>query len=133
MTFTCTVPSLGHGWEIPSLNISRDLVRRNKNKVMSDPPFQFAVTEVRTGSSITSTATVNATEDLNGTLVMCQDGFKKVYPSQNSTINIIGEHCIRHTTIRTCRMGEALSKLQDRHYISSCINCIGDTVPVTVC
>ena len=90
VTFTCTVPSLGHGWEIPSLNISRDLVLRNKNRVFPDPPFWFSVTEVRTGS-ITSTATVNATEDLNGTLVMCQDGFKKVYPSQNSTINIIGE------------------------------------------
>ena len=90
MTFTCTLPSVGHEWEIPSLNISRALLRRNKNKVFSDPPFQFAVTEVRTGS-ITSTATVNATEDLNGTLVMCQDGFK-IHPSQKSTINIIGEH-----------------------------------------
>ena len=90
VTFTCTVSSsLGHDWKIPSLNISRAL-RRNKNKVFSDPPFQFAVTEVRTGS-ITSIATVNATEDLNGTLVMCQDGFK-IYPSQKSTINIIGEH-----------------------------------------
>ena len=90
MTFTCTVSSVGHEWEIPSLNISRALLRRNKNKVFSDSPFQFAVTEVRTGS-ITSIATVNATEDLNGTLVMCQDGFK-IHLSQNSTINIIGEH-----------------------------------------
>ena len=90
VTFTCTVPSVGHEWEIPSLNISRALLRRNKNKVFSDSPFQFAVTEVRTGS-ITSTAAVNATEDLNGTLVMCQDGFK-IHPSQKSTINIIGEH-----------------------------------------
>ena len=90
MEFTCTVPSVAHDWMVPSLNISRALLRRNKNKVFSDSPFQFTVTEVMTGS-ITSTATVNVTEDLNGTLVMCRGGFK-IHPSQNSTINIIGEH-----------------------------------------
>ena len=90
MTFTCTVLSDGHEWKIPSLNISRALFPRNMDEVFSDPPFQFIVTEVRRGS-ITSTATVNATDDLNGILVMCRDGFK-VHPSQNSTMNIIGEH-----------------------------------------
>ena len=64
MTFTCTVSSVGHEWEIPSLNIFRALLRRNKNKVFSDFPFQFAVTEVRTGS-ITSIATVTATDNLS--------------------------------------------------------------------
>ena len=83
--------SLGHEWEIPSLNISRALLPGNKGETLSDSPFQFTVTEVVLGTIITSTATVNATEDLNGTLVLCEDGFKN-HPSQKSTINIIGEH-----------------------------------------
>ena len=58
---------------------------------MSDPPFQFSVTEVVSGISITSTATVTATADLNGTLVVCQDGIGML-PDQNSTINLNGKH-----------------------------------------
>ena len=54
------------------------------------PPLQFNVTEMRTGTSITSTATVNSTADLNGTLVVCRDGVGTL-PDQSSIINIIGE------------------------------------------
>ena len=53
----------------------------------SDPPFQFSVTELRTCTSITSTATVTTTSDLNGTLVLCQDGIGML-PDQNSTITL---------------------------------------------
>ena len=90
VTFTCTMSSLGHDWQIPSLNISRGLLHRNKDMVFSDPPFQFTVTEVVPGTSITSTATINVTEDLNSTLVVCRDGLL-VLPDQNSTINLRGE------------------------------------------
>ena len=89
MTFTCTVPSLGHQWSVPSIAISRALLPGDLGQVISDPPFQFSVTEVRTGTSITSTATVNATEDLNGTLVLCRDGIG-ILPDQNSTITLRG-------------------------------------------
>ena len=90
MTFTCTIPSVGHQWDIPSLGISRSLLPRDQGRVLSDhPPFQFTVTEVMTGS-ITSTATVTATTDLNGTVVLCRDGVGML-PNQSSTINIIGE------------------------------------------
>ena len=41
--------------------------------------------------SITSTATVTATVDLNGTIVVCRDGIGML-PDQSSTIMIIGEH-----------------------------------------
>ena len=58
--------------------------------MISDPPFQFAIVQVMTGF-ITSTATVTATADLNGTLVMCQDGIGML-PDQNSTIHLNGEH-----------------------------------------
>ena len=58
--------------------------------MISDPPFQFAVVQVMTGF-ITSTATVIATADLNGTLVMCQDGIGML-PDQNSTIYLKGKH-----------------------------------------
>ena len=91
MTFTCTVSSLAHQWSVPSLNISRALLASSMG-VFSDPPFQFSVTEVRTGS-ITSTAAVIATADLNGTLVVCQDGLGMLL-DQNSTINLRGEHIV---------------------------------------
>ena len=89
MTFTCTIPSVGHQWDIPSLNISRSLLPRDLGRIISDPPFQFTVTEVMTGTSITSTATVTITH-LNGTLVVCRDGIGML-PDQITTINIIGE------------------------------------------
>ena len=94
VTFTCTIPSLGHQWNIQSLDISRSLLRRDQGRVITDhPPFQFNITEMRTGTSITSTATVNATAYLNGTLVMCRDGIGML-PDQRSTINLRGEHVV---------------------------------------
>ena len=93
VTFTCTIPSVGHQWDIQSLGISRSLLPRDQGRVISDhPPFQFNVTEVMTGS-ITSTATVSATQDLNGTLVLCRDGIGML-PNQNNTVNIIGKHSV---------------------------------------
>ena len=89
VTFTCTIKSFAHRWEVPSLNIHRSLLAGDQGRVSSDPPFQFNVTEVMTGS-ITSTATVNATTDLNATLVVCQDG-NQMLADQNSIIYIIGE------------------------------------------
>ena len=90
MEFRCTVPSVAHRWSIPSFDIARSLLPGDLGRVMSDPPFQFTVTEVRTGSSITSTATVTVTAALNGTLVVCQDGIGML-PDQNITINLTGE------------------------------------------
>ena len=91
MALTCTIPSNGHQWDIPLLNISRSLVPRDQGRVFSDAQFQFAVTEVMTGTSITSTATVTVTTELNGTLVVCRDGIGML-PEQSSSINIIGKH-----------------------------------------
>ena len=94
VTFTCTIPSLGHQWNIQSLDISRSLLRRDQGRVITDhPPFQLNVTEVIPGTSITSTATVNATADLNGTVVVCQDGVGTL-PDQSSAINLRGEYSI---------------------------------------
>ena len=59
--------------------------------MFSDSQFQFAVTEVMTGTSIKSTATVTVTTELNGTLVVCRDGIGML-PEQSSIINIIGEN-----------------------------------------
>ena len=70
----------------------RSLVPSDQGEVVSDPPFQFNVTDVVTGSYITSTATVSATTDLNGTLIACQDGVGML-PDQCNIINIIGEYC----------------------------------------
>ena len=90
VTFTCTILSVGHQWRVPSLDITQSLLPGDLGRIISDWPFNFTVTEVMTGS-ITSTATVNATIDLNGTLVVCQDGVGML-PEQNSTINVVGEH-----------------------------------------
>ena len=91
VTFICTISSLAHQWNIPSLNITRSLLPGSWGRVITNhPPFHFNVTEVMTGS-ITSTATVTATVDLNGTVVVCRDGIGKL-PDQSSTITIIGEH-----------------------------------------
>ena len=91
VTFTCTIPSLAHRWEASGLDMPRSLVPGDRGGVISDPPFQFNVTEVIPGTSITSTATVTATSDLNGTLVVCQDGLG-ILPDQSSIINIRGKH-----------------------------------------
>ena len=91
MTFTCTISSVGHQWNIPSLNITRGLLPSSQGRVISDhPPFQFTVTEVMTGS-ITSTATVTATVNLNGTLVVCRDGVNGSKPEKHNTIKLSGE------------------------------------------
>ena len=91
VTFTCTISSVGHVWNIPSLNIIRALLPSSQGRVITDnPPFQFTVTAVMTGS-ITSTATVTTTRELNGTVVLCQDGVG-MEPDQSTTINIIGEN-----------------------------------------
>ena len=94
VTFTCTIPSVAHQWNIASLNITRSLLPSSQSRVISDPPFEFNVTELVTGTSITSTATVNATLGLNGTLVVCWDGIG-MEPEQNSIINFRGECLIR--------------------------------------
>ena len=91
VTFTCTLSSTAHQWVVSSLNIDRTFAPSGLGNVILDSPFEFAVTEVVPGTSITSTATVNATADLNGTLVLCQDG-NLVLQGQNSTLNLRGEH-----------------------------------------
>ena len=90
VTFTCTVPSRSHQWRVPSLSITRIISPVQQSAAA--PPFQFAATEVVPGVNITSTVTVNATTDLNGTLVVCQDGLGILPDNQNSTITLIGEH-----------------------------------------
>ena len=90
--FTCTISSFAHRWEVLSHDIIQSLLPRDQGRVIFYPPFQFNVIEVMTGS-ITSTATVNATPDLNGTTVLCQDGIGML-PDQSSIINIIGKHSI---------------------------------------
>ena len=90
MTFTCTVPSNEHQWNIPSLNITCDLVPLDEGRVITDhPPFHFNVTRVMT-EFITSTATVTATVDLNGTLVVCWDGIG-METEQRDIIRLSGE------------------------------------------
>ena len=93
VTLTCTIPSNGHQWDIPIINISRSLLPRDQGRAFSDAQFQFAVTEVVMGTSIKSTATVTVTTELNGTLVVCRDGIGML-PEQSGSINIIGEHSI---------------------------------------
>ena len=92
VTFTCTIPSNGHQWSIPSRGIFQSLLPRDQGRVILNSPFQFTVTEVMTGSII-STATVTATADLNGTVLLCQDAIGML-PNQNNTINIIGKHSV---------------------------------------
>ena len=91
VTFTCTVSSLAHRWEVPFLGITQSLLPADEGQVFPNSPFQFNVTEVMQGTSITSTATVNVTIDLNGTLVVCGDGVG-FEPEQRNTINLIREH-----------------------------------------
>ena len=93
MTFTCTIPSNGHQWSIPSHGIFQSLLPRDQGRVILNPPFQFNVIEVMMTGSIISTATVTATADLNGTVLLCQDGIGML-PNQNNTINIIGKHSV---------------------------------------
>ena len=89
--FTCALESTAHRWEVPSLGIIRSLTPADEDDVFSDEPFQFNVTEVVTGTSITSTATFTAATNLTGTLVVCQDG-NQILAEKSNTINILGKH-----------------------------------------
>ena len=60
--------------------------------ITDHPPFLFNVTEAMT-ESITSTATVNATVDLNGTIVVCRDSIG-METEQRNTIKLRGELCL---------------------------------------
>ena len=91
VVFTCALNSTAHRWKVPSLGIARSLTPADKAEVLTDKQFQFNVTEVVTDTSIASTATVNATADLNGTLVVCQDG-NRILAEKNDTINILGKY-----------------------------------------
>ena len=93
VTLTCTISSVAHRWRVSVFDITRSLVPGDEGEVISDPPFQFNVTEVVIGSYIISTATVSATANLNGTLVVCQDG-NQILADQSNTINIIGEYSL---------------------------------------
>ena len=93
VTFTCTISSLAHRWEASALDMPRSVIPRDQGGVVSDPPFKFNVTEVVIGSYITSTATVSATTDLNGTLITCQDGIGML-PDQSNTISVRGEDAV---------------------------------------
>ena len=90
VTFTCRISSPAHRWQVSVFGITRSLVPGDWGGVITEPPFQFNVTEVIPSTSITSTATVTATPGLNGTLVVCQDGLGML-SDQSSIINVRGE------------------------------------------
>lgn len=91
VTFTCTIQSLAHRWEIPRLRIARSLVAADQGVVIPDPPVQFAVTGLIPGISITSTAMVTATANLNGTNFLCRDGYQVVQALQSNILIVTGE------------------------------------------
>ena len=70
-------------WQIPSLGIHQTIYRVQN---ISVPPFRFIAWS---GMMMSSSAIVTATEDLNGTLVLCWDDFMTV--NLNITMNIIGK------------------------------------------
>ena len=87
--------ALGHQWSVLSFNITQALHATDMNSFF-DPPFEFGVFMVDQGTSITSIARVTATENLNGTLVLCRDG-AGMEPEQNITINLSGEYTVQNS------------------------------------
>ena len=129
VTFTCTVSSLSHQWMVPSRSISRSLAPADQDMTFTDSPFQFAIMSVG-AASITSTAVFNATEDLNGTLVLCRDGNLILQDDQNRTINLRGEYMvivyeiritkhIRHQEIIMHAQAKYTGKARDKHVFNS--------------
>ena len=121
VTFTCTIPSSTHQWMVPSLSISRTLTQYDM--MASDDPFQFAVRVLVRGTSryIESTATVTATEGLNGTTVLCQHRNRE---TQNNTVKLIGKHLIKYSSDYIMI---AATQLLIAHY-SYCCMCISFNV-----
>ena len=91
VTVTCTIQSLAHRWEIPSLRIQRSLVAADQGHVIPNPPVWFAVIEVIRGTSITSTAMVTATANLNGTIFLCRDAYQVIQAPQSNILIVTGE------------------------------------------
>ena len=106
VTFTCTIRSYRHEWDIPSLNITRKIMLNILGRVIIDqPPFQFTTTNDWMIWSITSTATVTATVDLNGTLIVCRDAVGQE-TEQQDTIKLIGKFCVCFFFFFFFRLGE---------------------------
>ena len=83
--FMCALSTFGENqWQIPSLGIQQTIYRVQN---ISVPPFRFIAWS---GMMMSSSAIVTATEDLNGTLVLCWDDYYT--ENVNITMNIIGKH-----------------------------------------
>ena len=93
VTFNCTVPTNAHTWVIVNGSTTR-IIGSVAPGDPSDENFGFVLAVVDLNDRpITSTATVNITADLNGTVIVCRD-FNEIpdrAQQENTTVNIIGE------------------------------------------
>ena len=92
VTLTCNVSSNLHDWRIINSSTDQEIgVLTPTNPSRTNLGFELTVVDV-TASPITSTATVTTSTDLNGTVIVCNNGL--LPPNrveQSTTVNIIGE------------------------------------------
>jgi len=85
----CPIPSPSHWWNSSLRDGGRSLTRADQNRVIQDPPFNYSV--LIRGSSITSSAVLPVSAELNGTIVSCRDAFGVVPDVRSWLVLVTGE------------------------------------------
>ena len=109
--YECTVNAVIHHWRIPSFSIETSLSRSNPSSLKSEGQFNFTFTldsELSSNSTIITTMSVIAFENLNGSEVICQDGIVGNMTQQNTTVMLFGmykidkDFCFRREVRQFC-------------------------------
>jgi hypothetical protein len=93
ITYTCTIPAVSHTWAT-SLGFDTSISRGSPTFPTIGVSSQFSiVTTADPGGAnpITTAFSVNATVELNGTVVTCSDGNQMVNDTQSDAVTIFGK------------------------------------------
>ncbi len=89
VVFTCVVSSTVIDWRVPSLDINAIRTRGNLYEAITLEPFEFNGTSFINGT-LTSTATVDASEVADNTQIICVDG-TSASVNETSVLRGVGE------------------------------------------
>ncbi len=90
VVFTCVVSSTVIDWRVPSLDITAVRTGGTLYKTITVGPFEFNGTSL-INDTLTSTATVDASEVADNTQIICVDGNSESSVNETSVLRSVGE------------------------------------------